>query len=134
MAGFNYKRFDGICDNDDDEDGGSGLASSSSALPASQGGLKADFLPKLPAPATMTAKSKEGRLQFVHKGQVVYEWEQSLEEVNIYISTPPGVTRPMLEVTIEHKHLRVGLKANPPFIDEDTGGPVKVKESMWMLG
>tara|TARA_B110000090_G_C13308203_1_gene418525 strand:+ start:361 stop:522 length:162 start_codon:yes stop_codon:yes gene_type:complete len=29
--------------------------------------------------------------------------------------------------------LKVGIKNNPPFIDEETWGPVKVDESMWML-
>ena len=85
------------------------------------------------APVKMTPKGKENRLQFKHEGRVVYEWEQNLEEVNIYIVPPTGIPRNMLEVTIEHKHLRVGLKGNPPFIDEDTGGPIKVKESTWIL-
>jgi hypothetical protein len=52
--------------------------------------------------------------------------EQSLDEVNIYIAPPPGVQSSMIEVEVTHTHVRVGLKGCPSFIDEDTGGPVKV--------
>jgi hypothetical protein len=79
----------------------------------------------------MTNKGKENRLKFEYEGRTVYEWEQSLEEVNIYIEPPPGVTRAMLDVKITHTHLTVGLKGAPPFIDEDTGGPVKHDDSLW---
>lgn len=41
--------------------------------------------------------------------------------------------RNQIEIVITHKHLKVGIKNNPPFIDEETWGPVKVDESMWML-
>lgn len=54
-----------------------------------------------------------------------------MEEVNIFIEPPPTVTRKMLDIKISHTHLRVGLVGAPPFLDEDTGGPVKVDESMW---
>lgn len=47
----------------------------------------------------------------------MYEWEQSLEEVNIYIETPPGVTADRLDCKITPKHIRLGIKGNPPFID-----------------
>jgi len=81
----------------------------------------------------VTPKGTEGRLKFEHEGRTIYEWEQSLEEVNIYISPPPGVKAEHLEVVIEHLRLSIGLKGNPPFIQEETGGPVKVDESYWML-
>lgn len=50
-------------------------------------------------------------------GRTVYEWEQSLEEVNLYIETPPGVTADRLDCKITPKHIRLGIKGNPPFID-----------------
>jgi CS domain len=80
---------------------------------------------------TMTKKGSEGRYKFEHDGRTIYEWEQSLEEVNIYINPPAGVTRSMFDIKISHNHLRIGLKGAPPFIDEDTGGAVKVDESTW---
>lgn len=85
-------------------------------------------------PTLMTKKGKEGRLKFEYDGRVVYEWDQTLEEVNIYIVPPENLPRNLIEIKILHKHLSVGLKVSPPvppFLDEDTGGPVKIKESMW---
>ena len=34
------------------------------------------------------AEKAKGRQQFVHNDQVIYEWDQTLEEVNIYIKPP----------------------------------------------
>ncbi|CAN0396043.1 unnamed protein product, partial [Laminaria digitata] len=89
----------------------------------------------LPQPMMMTAskKGKEGRIKFEHEGRTIYEWEQSLEEVNLYIETPPGLRAESIDCKITPKHIRLGVKGNPPFIDEDTGGPVIVEESYWMM-
>eukprot|EP00227_Mantoniella_beaufortii_P015885 CAMPEP_0197592202 /NCGR_PEP_ID=MMETSP1326-20131121/14923_1 /TAXON_ID=1155430 /ORGANISM="Genus nov. species nov., Strain RCC2288" /LENGTH=41 /DNA_ID= /DNA_START= /DNA_END= /DNA_ORIENTATION= len=32
------------------------------------------------------------RHAFTHEGRVVYEWDQTLEEVNCYVTVPPGVS------------------------------------------
>lgn len=53
----------------------------------------------------------------VDAGRTVYEWEQSLEEVNLYIETPSGVTADRVDCKITPKHIRLGIKGNPPFID-----------------
>lgn len=50
-------------------------------------------------------------------GRTVFEWEQSLEEVNLYIETPPGVTADRLDCKITPRHICLGVKGNPPFID-----------------
>lgn len=47
----------------------------------------------------------------------MYEWEQSLEEVNLYIETPPGLQADHIDCKITPKHIRLGIKGNPPFID-----------------
>lgn len=47
----------------------------------------------------------------------MYEWEQSLEEVNLYIEPPRGLKAEQIECTITPRHLRLGIKGNPPFID-----------------
>ena len=95
------------------------------------------------------AKKANERLQFKHEGRVVYEWEQNLEEVSIYIELPPvfrpklreqmkkqlqpGQTLPELEVKIEVGRVSVGIKGNPPFLAENLGGQVKTGESYWMI-
>lgn len=86
-----------------------------------------------PVPIPMAKKGKEGRIKFEFDGRTIYEWEQSLLEVNIYIEPPPEVKSHMLDIVISHRHLKVGLKSTPPFLDEDTGGPVKPTESFWTI-
>ena len=52
-----------------------------------------------------------------HDGKTIYEWEQSLDEINIYITPPPGVKAAHIDCNIQPSHLTVGLKGNPPFIN-----------------
>ncbi len=87
-------------------------------------------------PQRMAKKGKEGRLVFEHEGQTIYEWNQNLTEVNIYITPPQGVTAKLLDIRIQPNRLVIGLKSTPPlppFIDEATGGTVIAAESMWMV-
>lgn len=133
-----YSKFDKIVDSDEEEDvifaeGGGGARISRMDSQQQAEGLAIPTIASDVPPAMMTKKGKEGRLKFEHEGRTIYEWEQSLEEVNIYIVPPPGIPRNMYDIVISHRHLRIGVKDAPPFIDEDTGGPVKPDESMWML-
>ncbi|EFJ50053.1 hypothetical protein VOLCADRAFT_73880 [Volvox carteri f. nagariensis] len=73
------------------------------------------------------------RHQYRHNGQVVYEWDQTYSEVNIYTNVPPGVTGKQLYVDITTQHLRFGIRPNPPYMDSDLAAPVKVSESFWTL-
>jgi hypothetical protein len=57
------------------------------------------------------------RIKYEHQGRVVYEWEQSLEEIHCYIAPPPGIAARQFDIHIAAKHLRVGIKGNPPFLD-----------------
>lgn len=86
-----------------------------------------------------------GRQQFKHGDQVIYEWEQNLDEVLIYLKPPawalpknqkalrdrlpPGEKLPELYVNIERDHIEIGVKPNPPFLSEELGGPVVKGES-----
>jgi len=79
------------------------------------------------------AGSEKGRHAFKHQDRTIYEWDQSLDEVNIWIAPPPGVTASMLDIAIAHDRLSVGLKGNPPFLAEKTGGVVVVAESLWSI-
>ena len=83
---------------------------------------------------TLHRKGKNGRYIFEYEGRTIYEWEQSLDEINIYIQPPPSITRQDLIIKINTRHLYVGLKAIPnAYIDEDTFGPVIVDDSTWTL-
>jgi len=81
-----------------------------------------------------TKKTKDGRYIFEHNGRTVYEWEQSLEEVNIYIKPPEGTRKAHLAIEIANDIVRVGLVGSEaPFLEEKPGGAVNVSESYWML-
>ena len=63
-----------------------------------------------------TSKTKEGRIAFKYDGRTIYEWEQSLEECNIYITPPAGLPRELIDIRITYDHLVVGVKDTTPFI------------------
>jgi len=77
--------------------------------------------------------TKSTRLAYQYEGRIIYEWEQSLEEVLIFIKPPPGVKALHMAITISPKRLCIGLKGAPPFMDENLGGVCIVSESMWTL-
>ncbi|MCQ2819423.1 MAG: NudC domain-containing protein [archaeon] len=90
-----------------------------------------------------------GRIPFYSGEQLVYEWEQNLEEVLIYIKAPdcvleknkkiieknlkPGMKMPKLQIIIKPTHVSVGLEGLPPYLSEDLSGIVKPDESLWEL-
>eukprot|EP00750_Incisomonas_marina_P025030 INCI5298.2.p1 GENE.INCI5298.2~~INCI5298.2.p1 ORF type:complete len:174 (+),score=39.99 INCI5298.2:102-623(+) len=71
--------------------------------------------------------------KFVHEGRTVYEWEQTIDEVKIYLHPPKGVTRRMLDIDIAERFIFVGIKGNPPFLHQQFYGQIKLDESFWML-
>ena len=71
------------------------------------------------------------RLEYKHEGRTIYEWYQSLEEVHVFISPPPGVTSKMIDCKIMSTQLTIGIKGNPPFIDEPFAEFVNAAESYW---
>lgn len=93
--------------------------------------------------------SAKGRIPFIYNGQKVYEWEQTLEEIIIYIKAPecvlpknketikkhlkPGEQMPKLEIKMTPKHLSVGLVGLPPYLSEDLEKIIKSSESLWEL-
>ena len=95
------------------------------------------------------AEKARGRQQFKYQDRVVYEWQQDLEDVHIYIELPPvfhksvraqmkkqlqpGEKLPELDIKIEVSKLTVGIKGNPPFLSEKLGGTVSPAESFWMI-
>ncbi|KAL7550401.1 hypothetical protein ACHAWF_013644 [Thalassiosira exigua] len=100
--------------------------------------------PAAPAPAPSRGVTRKhptiaDRYVFSHGSRKVYEWEQSLEEVTVYIDAPtdrlPRVrAADALVVNITPTRLQVGLKgADRYFVDEETFDKVKPKESSWFL-
>lgn len=73
------------------------------------------------------------RAIFQHNGVDVYSWEQSLDEVLVYFSPPPGVPASSFACTITPTHVTLGLKGMPPFINEKLSSPCVAKDSFWNL-
>mmetsp|Transcript_31074 Transcript_31074/g.54570 ORF Transcript_31074/g.54570 Transcript_31074/m.54570 type:complete len:252 (-) Transcript_31074:112-867(-) len=78
-------------------------------------------------------KKYEKRKKVAYQGRIIYEWEQTLEEVDVYITPPPGVSSRDIVCDIKATHLKVGLKGAPFFLDEKLGGRCVKGESYWML-
>ena len=89
------------------------------------------------------------RQKFIYDGQLIYEWDQTLDEVNVYFKPPkilikkyeeiykrhlkPGQSLPELEIKITTSHLTVGIKGNQPFLDEELERKVEASESIWVI-
>lgn len=48
--------------------------------------------------------------------RVVYEWDQSFSEVNMYVPVPPGVRAKELYCDLTSTTIKFGLKPNPPYL------------------
>ena len=73
------------------------------------------------------------RLQYTHQGRKIYEWEQSLEELHVFIELPPGVTAKAIACDIKAASMTLGLKGNPPFLSESFESSVDSSDSYWTV-
>ena len=58
-----------------------------------------------------------GRHQHRHNGAGVYEWDQSLTEVNLYVRVPEGVRAKQIYCEIRTDGLKFGIGENKPYLD-----------------
>lgn len=61
------------------------------------------------------------RHQFIHGGRVIYEWDQTFSDVNLYIQLPDGVRAKELFCNIQTSHLSFGVIPNPPYLNVSHG-------------
>eukprot|EP00891_Asterochloris_glomerata_P000687 jgi/Astpho2/687/e_gw1.00013.132.1_t len=73
------------------------------------------------------------RHQYIHSNRIIYEWDQTLQELNIYVQVPQGCRGRDLAVNIQAKHLSIALKGNPPYLDKDLQKRVNASECYWTL-
>ena len=73
------------------------------------------------APAGTVGK----RRKYLHGDRIIYEWEQALDEVNIFFAPPPGLRAAEIDCVILPHHLKLGIKGNPPFLDVRTGSRIR---------
>ncbi|GAV66620.1 CS domain-containing protein, partial [Cephalotus follicularis] len=75
----------------------------------------------------------EKRHSFIHNGQFFFEWDQTLEEVNIYINLFFYVHSKQFYCKIQSKHVFFCIKGSPPYLNHDFFCPVKTDSSFWTL-
>ena len=140
-----YSKFDNL--DSDSEDETDNTTSSDTATKATTSAASSNHKPASPPPPpTVQGITKKhptisDRYIFTYNNQTIYDWEQSLDEVTIYISAPISQlpkhnTASYINVNIFTNRLQVGLKSQPDgeyFINETTFGKVKVNESSWYL-
>ena len=77
----------------------------------------------------------KAREKYFHQNQLIYEWEQTIDDVHIYFFPPkwalskyqeeniklfgPGFRQAKIKVKIESQHLTIQLDDQKPFIDVD---------------
>jgi len=62
-----------------------------------------------------------------------YRWVQTLSEVELRVPLKISVKSGDVRVEFKKRHLKVGLKNQPPIIDAETYNDIKVEESTWVL-
>lgn len=73
------------------------------------------------------------RFIFEYGGKGVYQWEQSLYQVILYVPAPK-VSAGEIRLEITPKHLRLGLRGvECHFLDNDTARLVDTTESTWCI-
>lgn len=79
----------------------------------------------------------KGRKCFKHQGTVIYEWEESLDSILVFIQPPPLPEnikiKAVIQIKFNPKSLSVGIKGNPPYLAHQTAGIVDCDESLWYL-
>ena len=73
------------------------------------------------------------RKRVCHGGRAIYEWEQSLDELLIVVTLPPSLPARLLSVAIQAAHVAVGIRGNPPYLDEPLQHPIRASDSVWTV-
>jgi len=73
------------------------------------------------------------RRVFALHGRVVYAWDQTLDDVNVYVELPPGARARDLAVTITNDAFTIGLKNTAPYLSHDFAHRIKLQDSFWSV-
>jgi len=140
-----YSKFDHLSEDSDGENDEENIARVAASTSASdlEGPTVAKTRPFTSNDDVSTSVRRDktsGRYRFEYNGNTIYEFEQGLDDVTIYIVPPPYVTKGrQVKCTISANHLKLGLvdhgnaQKQSWFLNEDTYGTVDVDESTWTL-
>jgi CS domain len=77
---------------------------------------------------------KTGRYVYYYDSRKIYQWEQSLDTITLYLDPPPNCQAKDLDIIIATNHIKVGLRgADTYFIDESLFSCIDTSESCWFL-
>ncbi|VWU52159.1 CS domain protein, putative [Hepatocystis sp. ex Piliocolobus tephrosceles] len=74
------------------------------------------------------------RHKYVNNGVVIYEWEQSIDEINIYINmNSKTIEKNDLDIEIKSKRVRIGLKNMKSFLEGELFSIIDESCSYWFI-
>lgn len=64
-----------------------------------------------------------------------YRWTQTLSDIELKVFLPAGIKAKARDciVDISKRHLKVGLKGQPPIIDDELYNDIKIEECCWVM-
>ncbi|KAG4098441.1 HSP20-like chaperone [Neocallimastix lanati (nom. inval.)] len=62
-----------------------------------------------------------------------YQWRQTLQDVDITVPIPKGTRAKQLDIKIEKKHLKAGLKGQEPIMEGELCALIHVDDSVWLV-
>ena len=80
------------------------------------------------------AAAVAARIPIFHRGQLVYHWQQTAEQVVLFIDPPPEIAQEFLDIVIGAEHMAVGIRGNAQkFLDHRLGGLCDASASSWVV-
>ncbi|SBT71044.1 CS domain protein, putative [Plasmodium malariae] len=74
------------------------------------------------------------RHKYVNNGVLIYEWEQSIDEINIYINMNAKIVdKKDLDIDIKSKRIRIGLKNTESFLEGELCSIIDEDCSYWFI-
>jgi CS domain len=115
-----YSKFDHLEDSDEDHD--------------------AEFRTHVTGTTSRSARGyqekdpKTGRYVYYYDNREIYQWDQSLDTITLYLDPPPNCQAKDLDIVIATNHIKVRLRgADSCYIDEPLFSCIDTSESCWFL-
>lgn len=141
-----YSKFDNLDENDSDgEDVNGNVNTTTTTSSSEQQSGNISMVQQQPTTTTKTTTGGGSSIQvdahhsnryyFQYNGQRIYDFQQELDQMTIFIKPPPHIQKgSQIRCEIAPRHLKVGLVgADQWYLNEDTFGTVDVDESTWSL-
>lgn len=77
------------------------------------------------------AAPKSSRNQYLRKGQLIYEWDQTDTRISLYLTPPNSIPKENFEVAISTRKLELGQKGKTPFLTDELFADVDTTRSSW---